>query len=436
MWLGLDDTDSPRGGCTTWVLTELLALARELQIDLLGYPRLVRLNPNIPWKTRGNAALSARFGHGQGPRTRVGVISGRPIWSYRRGRPLGGSTADSFREAAWRLVNARSRSEAGTDPALVIAPRRLPAEFYWRAVRDVVPASDARSAIETAGGWWRTRDDDRGLVGAAASIAWPGRRVTWEVTSYRRPERWGRPRDVDAQSVREASNRHAGLFLCADPRTRRLLVAPHTPCPILYGLRGTEPRPLLSARRDVRSEPVDRWVLFRTNQATGDHLADRDWASVAPYGSARFNATVCAAPADLPGGHVCLPLRDDRGSSLDCLAFEPTKTLPRAVRALAPGDRVRVAGSRGVDPVLRLETLQVLRLARRWSASRPPRCPACHRRARSLGQARGYRCPGCHRRWPPESSIRETRPPPQIQGVVVHPTASARRHLHPLAPEI
>ena len=72
MWIGVDDTDGPNGGCTTHVLTELIRVAADRGFDVLGEPRLVRLNPNVPWKTRGNAALSVRVGRGVGPRARVG----------------------------------------------------------------------------------------------------------------------------------------------------------------------------------------------------------------------------------------------------------------------------------------------------------------------------------------------------------------------------
>ena len=39
--IGLDDTDSVKGGCTTWLATEII---KELsEFDLIGNPRLVRL---------------------------------------------------------------------------------------------------------------------------------------------------------------------------------------------------------------------------------------------------------------------------------------------------------------------------------------------------------------------------------------------------------
>ena len=55
--IGLDDTDAPGGLCTTWLGA---VLARRL--EAAGVPvrerRLVRLNPNAPFRTRGNAAIA------------------------------------------------------------------------------------------------------------------------------------------------------------------------------------------------------------------------------------------------------------------------------------------------------------------------------------------------------------------------------------------
>jgi len=416
------------------VLTELLSLAGEQGVDLIGEPRLVRLNPNIPWKTRGNAALSAHFGRGQGRASRVGEIAGEPVRAYRSGRPLSPATVRRFREAAWARVLAGARSEEGTDPALVVTDRRLPAELYWSAVREVVPVRATRRALAQVGAWWRTRTSDRGLVGAAAAIAWAGHHPTWEVTAYRPAERWGEPRQVDATSVRRAAHRYPGLFLCDDPRTRRLLVAPHSPCPILFGLRGTDPASLLRARRAIRSESVERWVLFRTNQASGDHLERRSIRELGPYLSARIDSTVARAPETLTGGHVRLGVIDREGDSLDCFAFEPTKTLPPVVRSLGVGDRVVIWGGRGRDPTFRLEGIRLVHLAARFGPRETPTCADCGRRARSLGTARGYRCPTCHRRWPPEAAV-SLRIPPRYPPGEYHPTPSARRHLHPRGPE-
>lgn len=395
----------------------------------------MRLNPNVPWKTRGNAALSARFGHGEGRRRRLGELRGRPLWAHGRGSSPTEAEVRRFRAAAWdRVLRTARTGDEGTDPALVVSSRPLPEELYRRAVCEVVDVDDVRRRLRRAGAWWRTAGSDRGLVGAAAAVAWPADRATWELTAYRAPERWGTPREVDARSVRRVARRLTSLFLCHDPRTRRLLVAPHTACPILYGLRGHRVAELLAARRGVLSEEVDRWVVFRTNQGTGDHLAPRSVSTLLPYGSGRLRARVGSSPVGLAGGHARVTLVDDEQTAFDALAFEPTKTLPPVVRSLRVGDRVEVWGGRSRDPTFRLEGIRVLTLVPRWGGARAPTCPACRRRARSLGTGRGYRCATCRRRWPPEAATRSKERPTFPAGAY-HPTPSARRHLAPLAPE-
>jgi tRNA(Ile2)-agmatinylcytidine synthase len=432
MRLGVDDTDSPGGGCTTFVLTELVALGRSHGLDVLGEPRLVRLNPNVPWKTRGNAALSVELGHGVGEPRTIGSVGGRPVVGFSRGRPPKSAEAERFREAAWALVLGASHDAEGTDPALVVVDHPLDRSLYERAVGDLCEPSKVAESLRRAGAWWRTSRSDRGLVGAAAAAAWPGRRHTWELISYRLPGASG-PRIVDGESVRAAARREPSLFLCDDPLTRRLLVAPHTPCPILYGLRSTRSDAALRARRSVRSEPVDRWLLFRTNQATGDHVRYGGTRPDGPFLPARFVGRVDRTPTSLRGGHVGLVLRvaDER---LECRVFEPTKTLTRVARSLRAGDSVRVWGGTGEDPTFRVEGIQILRIAPRTVPTPRPRCPSCGRSARSLGAGRGYRCPDCHRRWPPESRRRQTGRAEFGRGTY-HPTPSARRHLAPLAPE-
>jgi tRNA(Ile2)-agmatinylcytidine synthase len=417
------------------VLARLIELAGEHGLDLIGEPSLVRLNPNVPWRTRGNAALAARFGRGRGPRRRLGGIGPRATWGFRRGVAADRPREEHFLAAAWELVRREARvGDAGTDPALVATRAPLPVSLYRRAVAEIVPVADIYPALRAAGAEWWTGDDDRGLVGASAALAWPGRRATWEVIAYRNAERIGSPRRVSADSVRRAARRHPDLFLCDDPRTRRLLVAPHTDCPILYGLRGTTSAAPLAARREVVAEAVERWLLFRTNQGTGDHLLPRTGTDWPARTGGVLRGSVVEPPRATRGGHVRLIVEDSDRVPVECFAFEPTKTLPRVTAALVPGDRVRIWGSRGGDATVRLEGLEVLEWARTRPGLRPPRCVRCDRPTASLGRQRGYRCPGCRRRWPPEAA----RPTGRGGGPPIgtyHPTPSARRHLAPLGDE-
>ncbi len=59
--LGIDDTDSTKNGCTTYIAALLAEELEKLGAKFIDFPNLVRLNPNVPWKTRGNGALCLRF---------------------------------------------------------------------------------------------------------------------------------------------------------------------------------------------------------------------------------------------------------------------------------------------------------------------------------------------------------------------------------------
>ncbi|MCI4367629.1 MAG: DUF1743 domain-containing protein, partial [Thermoplasmata archaeon] len=88
-----------------------------------------------------------------------------------------------------------------------------------------------------------------------------------------------------------------------------LLVAPHTACPILFGLRATDPAVLPGVLREIRSEPVDRWLIFETNQASGDHLVRRAWGPWPAYSAGSVVGVVQDPPSTIPGGHVRFALR-------------------------------------------------------------------------------------------------------------------------------
>ena len=430
MWIGIDDTDGPDGGCTTHVLTEVVRIAGTLGIDLLGLPRLVRLDPNIPWKTRGNGALAARFGHGLGTPAKVGEIGGVSIRSYSRGRPPTREESEALSTSAWAVVRSAAGGSDSSDPAMVTAPRALAGALYRRAVAEPVAIAMARRAVRAAGGSVRVARGARGIVGAASAISWPGRRRTYELLAYRAPGRVGRPREIERSSVEAASRRFPSLFACIDDRTRRLLIAPHTACPILFGLRGRRIGDLAKAARLVSSERVDRWLLFATNQATGDHWVPRGSGRWPPYGSGVIRGVVEGPPETIRGGHVRFEVVPPGGEPVPCIAFEPTKLLPKAARSLRSGDRVEIAGGRGATGPIRIEQLTIRSRAVHLLPPAPPDCPDCSRPTRSRGADRGFRCPRCHRRFPPEAAVRRTAPPEVPLGVY-DPTPSARRHLHP-----
>ena len=59
--IGFDDTDSPKGMCTTFLAYKIVDLLKKQDTEFLDFPKLIRFNPNIPWKTRGNGAVSMKI---------------------------------------------------------------------------------------------------------------------------------------------------------------------------------------------------------------------------------------------------------------------------------------------------------------------------------------------------------------------------------------
>ncbi|WP_455284279.1 hypothetical protein, partial [[Eubacterium] cellulosolvens] len=59
--IGIDDTDSLAGGCTTRIAADLVFSLAKKGATFLDHPNLIRLNPNVPWKTRGNGAVCLRI---------------------------------------------------------------------------------------------------------------------------------------------------------------------------------------------------------------------------------------------------------------------------------------------------------------------------------------------------------------------------------------
>ena len=389
LWIGVDDTDSLRGMCTTFLATEFVReLTRDL--DLIGYPRLVRLNPNIPWKTRGNGAIAMAVGRGRGQPAVAGHIDGKEIRVYPHGDP-GGEPATVLARLAPLVERWSDLAQEGTDPGLVVLSRKPSPGLYWKAVRRIVSKAEARRALWGLG-VVRTWKGGRGIIGASAACAWRPRDRTWEVLAYRPRSQWGTPRSVDPDSVRSMDHRFPSTFNNYDVENGRVVIAPRTPCPVLLGIRGDRPEELPRAFRQVRGEAADRWLVFLTNQGTDDHVGHLPTPS--PWTAGRFRGIVDRSPRTLPGGHVVFGL-----NGWDVTVYEPAKQFRDIARDLVPGDAVEILGSVRHQPrTINAEKLHVIALARLRVKVANPICPRCGDRTKSMGNGAPFRCPRCRTR--------------------------------------
>ncbi len=465
MFIGIDDTDSERGLCTTYlaaVLMERLAPWGEI----CGLPRLIRLNPCVRYKTRGNAALAFSLDSEQPDMVK--------------------------RVALQTLLELSDLSGANTNPGLVIAEEvteRMKA-FYCSAVREILSIDAARSLLDEEGIWYRGFKKGRGLIGALAAVGAELPDWTYELIAYRQPGRWGTPRFIDHSTVWEADRLTYPLtWDTVDHHNRRVVFAPHSADPVLFGIRGSDPTAIRRAFEAIRSEPVDRYVLYQTNQGTDAHILPGEIGRVSESQSYRLHGFVAGPARAIPGGHLFFTLEKGggelseegldgegpdgkwhnekepngeglnekwldgekrngkgrneerrngerrngerrngggvkRGGRIECAAFEPTKNFRDIIKKLRRGDELEVYGSVR-DGTMNLEKINILHLAPdRVKAA--PLCPQCHRRMKSAGKGQGYRCRLCKSR--SSSPAIEDRPRDLERGYYEVPPC-ARRHL-------
>ena len=379
--VGIDDTDSPRMGCTTYVAALLVDELTKLGCTFVDYPNLVRLNPNVPWKTRGNGAMCLRF-----------MCDEKKISpAMRHVKRIVGKNSD--------LTHVR------TDPAIACLEGDVPAElnaFSKKVIRSIATVKEAEKVAKKFKISCVSLKGRKGIIGAIAAI---GETLkgdhTYELIAYRTSRNRSSPRRVDSESIFKMNRETAPFtFNNIDPETGRILITPRGRDPILYGIRGESPEVVLRGRGIVKAnERVERWVIFRTNHGTDDHLSRiSNIAEVFPHRPVVVTGRVSTMPRTIPGGHVIVTLSDDSGA-IDCAAYEPTGGFRDIVRKLIIGDLVEAhggirRGARTHAQTLNLEKIKVLDLAQD-ARFENPRCPKCGKRMESAGRGQGFRCRKC-----------------------------------------
>jgi tRNA(Ile2)-agmatinylcytidine synthase len=369
--VAVDDTDSRTlGMCTTYLGATLADRLREF--GAVERTLLVRLNPAVEHKTRGNAAVAVH-------------CDADPETAY--------ALADE-------ILDRAATDDDATNPGAVVAagdPEDVPdsvATFARDAVQTHHSLDDATKLIKDVGYRSAKRGDGRGRIGALAAVgAWAALdEWTYEYISYRERERWGTDRDVDRDSVFAAAEEgYPTVWDTVDTVEETAVCVPRTPCPILHGIRGDDPAAVRAVAEQIESEPVADRQMFVTNQGTDAHLQSGTVGDVRDRHSYRLTATVATEPETREGGHVFLAL-EDGDDRLQAAAFEPTKRFRDRVRALRPGDRLTACGEVS-DGTLKLEKFA---LRERVETERvTPDCPDCGRSMKSAGANAGYRCRDC-----------------------------------------
>jgi len=411
--IGIDDTDSRLAGCTTYTAALLFQELASGGFKPLDFPWLVRLNPNVPWKTRGNGALSLHFAIEE---EQLGEVKKVVLAIVERTTDL---------------------TQRATDPAVVFlkgrATNRL-REFSARALHDILSVREARQIAKGDHAEVHLLKGSRGLVGALASVGADfDHDHTFEIMAYRTRENIGLTRRVNLDSVRQMDILFRGLtFNNMDPETGRVLICPHGPDPVLLGIRGEDPSSVIRAFNQLEiDEPIERVMIFKTNQGTDAHLScHRRIETLRPYQSAVITGSVSDSPRIVRGGHVIFRIHDETGS-VDCAAYRATGSVRETALQLAPGDCVTVLGGIRPQPLgeltLNVEKLDLTRVVDTVRLENPS-CSNCGNRCESMGKGQGFRCRKCKARLPRTSRV-EMLEHRKIRVGVYLPPPRAHRHL-------
>lgn len=410
--IGFDDTDSLKGSCTTYLATRIISEIFD-QVEFLDFPKLIRLNPNIPFKTRGNGAIALH---------------------------LEGEPADLLhcKEVVLRKVQKLAElEEENTNPGIVFIDKKIPSEvraLSKRAMWEVISLQDAEKFGDNPNIELHQYKFGRGIIGALGAL---GNKLagdfTYEHLSYRMPENFGTERKINPDSVIQADKATPLTFNNIDYEYNSIMITPRGADPVFAGIRGETVDGVLKAWRIIEPlEKVSMTMIFRTNQHTDQHFVKRfKIKELVPHRSAIVRGTVVKKPFYIPGGHLIFSIKDKTGT-VDCAAYEPTKKFRGKINTLVVGDEITIYG--GVRPpgknhplTINIERLKIHSLVPVFKYENPF-CDECQARLKSAGKNKGYKCPKCSAVYR-NKKVSKTELPRTIQIKEYLPPIIAHRHL-------
>ncbi|MEO9307687.1 tRNA(Ile2) 2-agmatinylcytidine synthetase TiaS [Nitrosotalea sinensis] len=375
--IGFDDTDSRKGMCTTFLAYKIVEYLKKEQVQFLDYPYLIRFNPNVPWKTRGNGAVALKIKTGN-----PGLIKKNIV----------------------KFIQKYSAVGDGANPGLVFYEKKeIPAnfsEFGKMALHRLVSRKETKKFVQDNELETYHLGNGQGLIGAIGAIGYDFRDHTFELISYRNKTNLGKKREISKISVAKMQHHtFPKTFNSFDESKNRILIAPHGPDPVLFGVRGEDPDSVIKGASMVQSkEKFCGYMVFRSNQGTGDHLQNQlDVRHLRPFSSGYLVGNIIQKPQTTLGGHVFFSISVNN-SIIKCAIYKPTK-LGSIAENLIEGDLVKVGGgirksSKKHGQVLNVEFLEILDLKKHVIIVNPS-CTKCNKRMKSKGVKQGYQCIKC-----------------------------------------
>lgn len=418
MHVAIDDTDSMNEMCTTYIISEIMS---KKKYDIIGNPELVRLNPNIPYKTRGNGALNINLGKGCGKKNIIGKINNEYIYSYEK--LIEEPDESDLMDFVYGIVNDYYvKTDIKTNPGIVISKNRFNENLYYKALEEDISIDFIENYLKDKAIYKKIKTG-HGIIGSAASLAWNKKRITYELLDYKYPHYDNIDKNIKMK-ISEIPEKYDTTFNNIDINNNYPAIFPKPKTPVILGIRGINYNDLIKIYNEIKNNynlNDSRYVIYKTNQGTDDHII-KDPEFLSDLSSYAITGVISSRPFSIQGGHRFIYM-EYKNMNIKLAAFEPTKEFRKIIDLLLPGDIVRAYGSY-INDTLKLEKLMVISVARLYQKD-PPVCPVCHVKTKSKGNM-DYRCPVCKRRYknPDIYEINRNIKPGYYEVPVI-----ARRHL-------
>jgi tRNA(Ile2)-agmatinylcytidine synthase len=418
MYVAIDDTDSQDRMCTTYIIYKIIS---ENKYDIIGEPRLVRLNPNIGYKTRGNGALNICLGKGEGRKEVIGRTNGKIIYSYTKIKEEP-DKEDLIDYVSSMVEEFYVKDNDNTNPGVVVSHNKFNRELYSLALEEDINLHFIENFLEGRAMYRKFRNG-HGIIGSAASLAWPEDRYTYELLDYRYPHY----DDIDHDEKMEISKlpeKYASTFNNIDFQNKYPAIFPKPKTPVIFGVRGIVKNDLINIYEEIQKNHKiedEGYIIYKTNQGTDDHIiCDPNYLS--DMGSYAVTGVISGNPYTIEGGHSFTSL-NYKNMEFRLAAFEPTKEFRKILLSLVPGDIVTAYGSYQKGTI-KLEKIKLVKKAPVY-IKEVPVCSVCHVKTKSKGKM-DFRCPSCHRRYKNPVYVEKYR---EINEGFYEVPVIARRHL-------
>jgi len=393
--IGMDNIDSYWGGCTTHFGYIVIKKIISLKGSIVDYPKLIRLNPDIPWKTRGNGSvcIDALI-----PRRYL-----NPFLQWLNDKMI--EYLDITRgfsikiQPAVVVMNGDLLDRQDYEMLEGLYKKSLTKIVRIKEAEDVLKALDEKIlAVYTPSG-------KRGLIGALSSM---GNMLvndyTYELLIYRDINIRGRERfKAPKTEIIRLLIEDEHTFAHVDMEKEKILISPGGPDPVIAGIRGNKLSKIMKLFRRIRNYlDYDGWVIYVTNQGTHENLQMAKSGDTNYYRQT-FIGLKMNRKVRTYGGHLFVYGYSNSNQVMVNFYYESGRM--RSLIDSIPIRNISIWVGGGIKPNKLSDTPNIVvnpqlviienNVANIWVKAKPI-CPHCKIALTSAGTEHGYKCKKCN----------------------------------------